>query len=250
MKSFKNRRGIATVLGVLIFVGILFTAVIPLFMYVNDSNLNLYQTRMELQKIDEDKERESIDVYAYPPDPNEPNIILCIKNTSPMDVRMIRVWANDESYDVDFTTQSMMYNTSDPLNVSSALPEEGTGAIYVKVTTSRGNIIANKLNPLFYTAGSGWGNSDKWIIAIIISKEHPGAKTFQINVTDNKDDSVIFDDEIRMVGPAGSHIQTVYLPDIGSFHVCVTQIKVGIITQEDVLITTEEPWAWIYSTAV
>jgi len=250
MKSFKNKRGIATVLGMLIFVGILFTAVIPLFMYVNEANLYLYQTRMELQKIDEDKERENIDVYAYPPDPEAQDIVFCVKNTSPLNVEIVRVWVNDECYNVNFNVQSMMYNTSDPLDITSALLEEGTTCLDIKVTTGRGNVVDNILNPLFYTAGSGWSGSGRLAILIVISKEHPGTAQFHLQVTNNEDNSTIFDDIIWMIGNVGSYIQKIFPPDTGSYRVQVAQIGVCVIKVEDIIVTTEEPVVWVYSTAI
>ena len=94
----RSRSGLATVLGTLIFVGILFTCVIPLFLYVNTVNSYYEKAVAEMRQFDQRHEMEDLEVYAYPNDGNT-ELNVYIRNRCALDVRVIRLWVNNTFYD-------------------------------------------------------------------------------------------------------------------------------------------------------
>jgi hypothetical protein len=66
MQRRRRKRGVSTTLGVIIFVGILFTSVIPMALVMRQSETIYEQNELELKRQDDDQDREDIDVYVYP----------------------------------------------------------------------------------------------------------------------------------------------------------------------------------------
>jgi hypothetical protein len=64
--SDKPRKGVSTILGTLIFIGILFTSVIPMFLVMKQADIIYTQTDLERKRLDEEREREAIEVYPIP----------------------------------------------------------------------------------------------------------------------------------------------------------------------------------------
>ena len=63
--SSRNRRGISTIMGTLIFIGILFTAYIPMQLVMKQAD-NIYEIRIHEAKLNDDlKAKEELMVYGY-----------------------------------------------------------------------------------------------------------------------------------------------------------------------------------------
>ncbi len=87
----KARRGISTVLGVLLMVGILFTTIIPLFISRNSVD-NFYDTTVVNMGIaDQERGMEDLTVYAFGRDETHDLNVLII-NEGSISVSIIRVW--------------------------------------------------------------------------------------------------------------------------------------------------------------
>ena len=85
----RKKRGISTVLGILFMVGILFTSVIPLFIYVNEVNNYYDRTVVDLKIADQERSVEDLIVSAYG---NESTIDVFLINRSPMTLNITRIW--------------------------------------------------------------------------------------------------------------------------------------------------------------
>lgn len=147
----KKKRGVSTVLGTLIFIGILFTSVIPMLLVMKQADTIYAQKVHEREKLDEEVASEEIEVYAYPVTEDGDDIKVTIKNQGVVPVKIVRVWINDD-YNSTSTSISPFDNAIfGPYNVTPV-----DGASYeIKVATEGGNGFASINGKLYYGEG-GW----------------------------------------------------------------------------------------------
>lgn len=147
----RGRNGTSTILGTLIFVGIMFTAVIPMLLVMNQAN-TLYEIRkVEVRRMDEEHSREDISFYAYTLDDPE-EISVKIENRGDALVKIVRVWINDvEHQPQEGNIQSMATMVLGPFPVVL----ESTTSYTVKVVTEKGNSFSSEAGTLYYSEG-GW----------------------------------------------------------------------------------------------
>ena len=153
----------SSILGTLIFVGILFTAVIPMYLVMNQADIILEQEKHEIACLDEEKEREDVSFYVYP-DTND-DLVVVVQNNSPMGAKVVRVWINDdpnpESTELDPMEGGIELGPYDvPLD---------EGATYnFRITTERGNVYESGSEDLEYIDGE-WFVETKLINVVISS---------------------------------------------------------------------------------
>jgi hypothetical protein len=159
----RKKRGMSSILGTLIFVGILFTAVIPMYLTMNQADIILEQEKHEIASLDEDKEREDVSFYVYP-DTND-DLVIVLQNNSPLGVKVVRVWINDDPYTTSTVLDPMEGGVQlDPYNV---VLEDG--ATYnVRITTERGNVYDSNSGDLEYDEGN-WIVESRLINVVISS---------------------------------------------------------------------------------
>ena len=241
------RAAVSTVLGTLIFVGVLMTAVIPLYVYVNQVN-NLYDaTVVAMDRFDQERDMENLEVYAYPYTADYDNQVkVFIKNRCSLEVRIVRIWINDDytSITVNATISPMEDYTFGPFNTT--LPTEGSQDYYIKATTRRGNVFSALTNPLTYTAGAGGGWSGSTALSFNIVIEGHFFYRYRILVTGT---DFTYDNQVRL-GLGGSVMLKVDVPDLGTYHVTITREWWGHATliDQDYTITVDEPSIWVYAT--
>jgi len=150
----RRRRGTSTVLGTLIFVGIMFTAVIPMLLVMNQADTIHEIRKVEVGRLEEEKASEKISFYAYlleedPLDPINDKINLRIKNYGSIPVKIVSVWINDEKYpQEDVNIKSMETKSLDTLIVDQVL-----SSYIVKVITEKGNVFTSRSGNLYYSGG-------------------------------------------------------------------------------------------------
>ena len=101
-----NRKGMASILGTLIFIAILFSAVIPMQLTMQQADIIMEQEKLELQRTDDEKSRERLEVYPIP------HLTLDLLNVSVINlseysVQFVRIWINDTAYQVDETANPL-----------------------------------------------------------------------------------------------------------------------------------------------
>ena len=143
-----NRKGMASILGTLIFIAILFSAVIPMQLTMQQADIIMEQEKLELQRIDDEKSRERLEVYPIP------HLTLDLLNVSVINlseysVQFVRVWINDTAYQVDETANPL--ETIDIGNLPLK-PVEG-GEYEIRVTTERGNVFISHIGTILYQSG-------------------------------------------------------------------------------------------------
>jgi len=153
----RSKSGVGSVLGMIFLVAIAFTTIVPLFLYVNNTN-NLYnKTAEEMREFDRERSLESLAVFMYVIN-NGSALNIQIKNKCALNVQVVRIWimVNETCYMV--TGIPELESEIEPATtrmVACALPS-GNKVLKVKVATSRGNIFVAENNPVYVT-GETWG---------------------------------------------------------------------------------------------
>jgi len=208
-----SRSGMSTVLGTVIFVGILFTSVIPLFVYVNQVNSYYDKTVTEMGRFDQEREMERVDVFAYPTGENLAELNVYIKNKCALVVRVIRVWVNNTFYDQEDLPNKLpliLPGVSEDTITGIGIPY---GYFDVLVTTDRGNVFASLTNTIHVNA-SGWEQGTyNFGIPIFIT----GGGQYKVNVTDHSD----FLDVVT-IKSAPTAFRIIQVPKPGKYYVRVT----------------------------
>lgn len=174
----KFRRGTSTILGTLIFVGIVFTAVIPMFIVVKQADTLFEQSKYELGILDEERNNEALYVYVYTVDQigeDPPYLIIKVQNKGELSVKIVRLWINNNPIPLNYDIQPM----SEKEEIYTYPASEETDSYYVTVTTDRGKSVAFD-TPLNWEMGMGW-DSDILSINVLITSL-PG-NIFKIEVT-------------------------------------------------------------------
>jgi hypothetical protein len=229
----------------LIFIGVLFTCVMPFFLYINEVNSIYDRTVTEMKEFDKHRSLEKIAVYAYPINQSSSQIGLYIKNQCPLTVEIVRVWINDQYFPYDLEIPGMGENTTAPIDIGDMLSQvEGVETFLVKVATSRGNIFSSETNPLEYSNVSGWSGGQSFAINIVIEVD-PGVYDFVVEVS-NSNGTRIYYEEIWVIFDT-SIMRKVDVSGPDTYTVDITQTQGPDKTwSTNVQVTLEEPTQWVY----
>jgi len=175
----RSKAGVSTLLGMLICVSILFSVVIPLFLYINMMN-NLYnQTFLEMTELDQQRMMESITVFAYPTAGHV--ISVYIRNKCVLNVNITRIWVTDLQNKTVHLLDESLYLTPGsysitPINASSL---KLGASVNVDVATERGKVYASETNTLYLTAKGEW-EVLPYAIDIVIEGTGEGRKRYAV----------------------------------------------------------------------
>jgi len=152
-------------MGTLIFVGIIFTAFIPMMLVMRQADTLNEMRKHELGIFDQDRVDEEINFYAYPdPAPNHDKLNLRIKNEGSIPIKIVKVWINDVEYPQNVNINSMETKSLDPLTVTL----QALTSYTVKVITEKGNIFTSISGTLYYSGGT-WHTPSLGICVHIIN---------------------------------------------------------------------------------
>jgi len=249
LRSYRRRRrGVASVLGILIMVGILMTSILPTFIYVNEVNNYYDRTVVDLKITDNERSLENLEVYAY--GYTEYEVDVFIVNRAPLASNISRIWVlNNTLQDAWIFTST---NSSDlPLFLGASeqitlmlnftdIKVEGCSYI-IEVTTDRGNKFNSNTNPLTSASGGEWqtGTSEFKIQVLILSKQ--GSDDYGIAIHDYEG----YSDNVDVSGVQGQFFYIFDVPQAGVYNITVQDTKqdfqVGTI---DVTLTWLRPTAF------
>jgi len=233
----------STILGMLIFIGMLFTCVIPLFLYVNQVNTFYNRKVTEMTQFDQDREKEQIDVYAYPLSQSSNEVNVYIKNRSPLSVKIVRVWINDDKFDRSIEIPAMGEGT-----IESIIIQLETKPFYIKVMTARGNTFSSYTNPLYYTE-NGWSGGMGFVIQVVILANPEATRFFKVKVTGPS--SFTYETQVVKRPHESSCLAVVTVTLVGWYYVTVNEGLISIpVTPESVYVDFSEPSHWVYANAV
>ena len=160
-----RRKGVSTVLGTLIFIGILFSAVIPMMLAMKQADIFMEQEKLEIQRADDERSREVIDLYAYPE--GDDHIQVLVESRCEVPVTITRVWINNEPNPTSVGVGSMDEKIIGNFEVTLA---EGVKSNFtVKATTARGNVFENLAGDVCYD-GNDWVTPQLGIYVVVDSE--------------------------------------------------------------------------------
>ena len=145
----RRRRGVSTILGTIIFIGIMFTSVIPMMLVMKQADTMYTQKVHEMETRDDERSSEIITINAYPVNNNSDQLKVEVENIGVVSVKIIRVWINDQSY-----SENAVIKTGDTTDIGPyAVTLENDTSYSIKVITERGNSFASSCGVLYYTDG-------------------------------------------------------------------------------------------------
>jgi hypothetical protein len=150
--SRNKRHGMTTLFATLIFVSMIFTALIPLQMSMLQTDTYESQMIRELETIDNEKAEEELTVVSYPTTSTSSDLKVRVQNTGILDVKIVKVWIKDEPYDVNdsiaFGEAKVLGPFSVDLMANTSYP--------VKVITERGNLFGSNAGNMIYSSSGIW----------------------------------------------------------------------------------------------
>jgi len=265
-----HKRGLATVLGMLVTVGIFISAVIPLFLYVNNVNSYYNENIEEMTFQDQLKASEELDVFAYPVGENFTMMNVQVKNIGTTPVKVARIWISEITiqtsqfwnethvpalqYQIPPATQITFYN----LSLAAFYSDEML--LSVKLTTERGSTFASRTNPIWISEG-GWAGDYSYPYNIQFVFESPkGQGTWKIegeitvqydriidpdNLNVTYDKSILVDQLVQ----GNVYLESVGLPYEGTYHFIIditNPTGCGEVYNDTLLITSYNPMRWLF----
>ncbi len=177
----KRRRGVSTILGTIIFIGILFTSVIPLMLVMKQADTIYTQKVHQMEILDEEGVEEDVNVYVYPyQDGTELGVK--VENIGNVPITVVRAWLNDESFEVNEVVPAASNELFGPYNVSSL--QNGT-SVDVKIVTERGNVFYCISGGLTWYEAGGWSTTSLGICVIIHNTAGGWYRIILHNITGN-----------------------------------------------------------------
>lgn len=162
----RKSKGVSTILGTLIFIGILFTSVIPMMLVMKQADTIYTKKVHEMEARDDEGAREKVTASAYPNTSNSSQIMAKVENKGNVPVKIIRVWTNDEYHSQNELIPSNSKKVLGPFTVSV----ENNSSLVAKVVTERGNVFHSISGSLYYSDGS-WFTASLGICVVIYNAE-------------------------------------------------------------------------------
>ena len=121
----------STILGTIIFIGILFSAVIPMQLVMKQADTLYTQLLHEVNQADEDRLNEDLLMYAYPIEESSNELRIKVVNKCEIPITLTRFWIKDNYTEI---------NNSVNVGGSATL-------------TERGNVVRSASDSLYYADG-------------------------------------------------------------------------------------------------
>ncbi len=163
---YKKRRGVSTILGVVIFIGILFTAVIPMQLVMQQADYMLERKKLEMGVKDDERSKETLQVVAYPNTSNSSEMYVRIENKGEVAAKIVRIWFND-----DYQTNDTVVSTKDNVNMGPFPVSPNNNSFNtIFVVTERGNTFSSLTGSLYYSDGT-WYTTQLSITVFILNDQ-------------------------------------------------------------------------------
>ena len=213
-----KRKGVSTILGTLFFIGILFSAYIPMTLVMRQAD-NIYERELHEAKVrDELQYDENIMVYAYSETEDE-YITVFVQNNGEEVVELVGIWLNNERTSVSENVASLRSHDFGPILFTGS---DGD-SLNVKVTTSNGNVFACSLGTIKYSSANGWYTPSLGISVTIINL----AGQYKIEISETDDDFTVFG-EYQSSGTEQDDISKTFLvPDDETWFNVIIEKKIG-----------------------
>jgi flagellin-like protein len=178
--TYDKRKGISSILGTIIFIGIVFSTIVPMNLVMKQAD-NIYErTIHEVKMADLEKTTEELMVYAYGV-AGSTELSVYVINRGANEVTLVRVWLND-----DFTEISQIIAPKAKVILGPYDISETESPLRLKVTTKNGNVFMNSLGSVYYSEVNGWYVRSYAINVMIMNT----AGQYQIIIEDELDTEV------------------------------------------------------------
>jgi len=213
----------------MIFIGILFTTVIPMMLVMKQADTIYTQKVHEMEVMDQECAKEDVKVYSYPVDEHGTDVKVSVENTGVVPIKVVRVWINDDNYSQSTTIAASETKILGPFSVELV---EGT-SYKIKIATERGNNFYSHSGSLYYSDGT-WFASSLGICVYILNS---GGK-YKITVTngtwsENYTSSGTEHDDIivtfEVVTPTNYYITV--KKKVGGSYVCLPNMPYAVVFQ-------------------
>lgn len=242
----KRRRGVSTLLGTMIFIGILFTSVIPMMLVMKQADTVYTRKRLEVERLDDERGREDIEVYAFPLGETSSNVNVTVKNMCEIVVTIVRIWINDTKYEVNSSIPTSGTKIIGSFDVS---PSSGS-EYYIKAVSERGNVYGCESGIIYY-GDTGWEYEYLGINVLIESQKK--IKKYRV-VIELSNSTTIYDETNIKAPKSGSMLKAYDVTEYGpvEYHVEIYKAKKKewiLFIEEDVEITWPSglPVVWVYA---
>ena len=225
------RRGTSTVFGVMIFVGIMFTAVIPMLLVMNQADILYERRKFEVGRLDEESKYEDLNVYVFNHSDSSESLTLRVENWGDFSVNINRVWINDTSYLLEGFYVKPKNLHEEELNDFTPIPDTN---YTIKVTTDRGNVFFVESGSIYCDEDGHWKVG---MFAIVFYISDPGKGFFDIEIKDYNE-TILTDPpfSIHKSAVTGTATDFFSVPSAGTYHVKITRRNAGIIYNDFVTI--------------
>ncbi len=227
-----HRRGTSTILGVIIFVGIIFTAVIPMFLFMKQADILHEIRKVEVGRLDDERRGEDIHVYVFNETTSPDNLTLRVENWGDFSINIKRIWINDTFYPLDNFYVPPKNALEEELSDFAPVPD---ARYFIKVTTDRGNVFFEESGSLYCDEDGNW---ETGMFAITFYISEPGVGWFDIVIKDYNDTILTVPPfSIHKSGVDGTAIDFFSVDFAGTYHVKITKRNAGVIYNDYVIIS-------------
>ena len=239
-----RRRGTSTILGTIIFVGIIFSAFIPMMLVIKQAD-TLHEIRKhELGILDQERRDEEVYVYVYPVTEASTTLTLKVQNRGNLVVNVVQVWINDDPHPFDdFKVQPMSWHERN-LDYFTAVPSTH---YFIMVTTDKGNLFSSDSGSLYYGPGGTWAEG---MFAINFFISYPAAGWFDVEIRQGGAEGPLlagtpFQIHKSSSGPAFDFFD---VPSAATYYVKITK-NLELIYEDDVTIgwPNGPPIEWVFA---
>ena len=213
----RKRRGIASILGTILFVAIMFTAFIPMYITMKQADTLYDRDLLEAKRLDDERDREAIYAYAYPKGTSSDQVEVKVENICEVKVDIARIWVNDTMLNQSVTIASMDEAFLGPFTLSIGAASNNTYAI--RVVTERGNVYVPVSGALLTNSGGEWDTQHLSINVVVDAEGFLGLAKYEVTVTN----ATTFYDQETTGYVAGTQYFIFDVTDcgVGGFHVLV-----------------------------
>ena len=188
-----QRKAVSTILGTLIFIGILFSAVIPMQLVMKQADSMFSSKQWEASQEDDKRDRESMEVYPIPSE-DATHINVTLINKCEFRIDIVRVWINNSLTNITTSIETLGNIQIGPFPINPL-----NGSVFdIRAVSSRGNVYTAETGLLYYQNGE-WVTETMGIRLIFPSRPGGGARDndwkneLEVNITDSEG-NVIYED--------------------------------------------------------
>jgi hypothetical protein len=213
-----KRKGVAVILGTIVFISILFSAIIPMKLVMQQADNVKIQDIEDTERVDKEGDMEDFTVLFYPQNDTSNQMYVRVKNTGDIEVHITRLWIKNKKHIVDEELELGEETTIGPYTVDL----EDNTTYPVKIITERGQIFPADMISLTFSDGQ-WYSPTLGINVYIVNDQgkyyvkvwnSTWSDTWQSSGIDHDDIQVYFeidkvgyyDVEVRKNNSNGDHI--------------------------------------------